>query len=254
MRYWIIRYTKLYQEPKVSNKICDIPSRIVVTSLLERQNGYHKIQYRQFTGWVREEHIEPFVVSLSENVVQINNPTPAEYDAPQYVVYNGTTQFNMCGQLCVAYVFRESSLETFLEKWKNIHGSYWKQVFGTGKARGTSVDELVNMTKTYPSKTIPIQKAMDDSVSKLYLLSPVRLSKWLEDGWKYIAGVKISNQTGVLQQTGILHWVCIDRVFTERFGGMVEMYNPFPNAIERYSWNEFLLSAGVPYGILVKPL
>jgi hypothetical protein len=69
---------------------------------------------------------------------------------------------------------------------------------------------------------------------------------------KAIVSVHIDGQTGRLNGGGILHWVCIVDTFEDRCGyGMVDVYNPYPNRVERYSYAEFLASARAPYGIVL---
>ena len=255
MKHWIIKYTSLYKEPKVGIKICDLPARSVVTVLNEYQSIYTKVKFRNFVGWVYNNYLEEIVEEFPRGVVQIDNPTPEDYDAAQYIIYNGNTQYNLCGEMCVAYIFGDS-VENFLEVWKAKPNSYFQRVFGTGKARGTNAEELKDMVKVYAnSATLYAQNALHDTMSSRVLLSPARLRNWLEDGWKYIASVKISGVTGELQPTGILHWVTITKITPDGIGrGWVELYNPFPNQKERYSWKEFVASAGNPYGIFVKQL
>jgi hypothetical protein len=81
--------------------------------------------------------------------------------------------------------------------------------------------------------------------------------RYTVSGLQQIAGravvsVYIDKYSGRLKPSGILHWVVVTAVTPERTGyGRVEIYNPFPNRIEAYSWSEFVASAGVPYGVVM---
>jgi hypothetical protein len=63
--------------------------------------------------------------------------------------------------------------------------------------------------------------------------------------------VHISNKTGVLQPSGTLHWVVVKNVNLERYKmGTVEVYNPFMDRNEIYSYREFAASAWAPFGVV----
>jgi hypothetical protein len=65
-----------------------------------------------------------------------------------------------------------------------------------------------------------------------------------------IASVNMDGGTGWLRGSGVLHWVVVTKVIPERNGlGFVEVYNPAMNRIEYYSWQEFINSARMPYGV-----
>jgi hypothetical protein len=75
------------------------------------------------------------------------------------------------------------------------------------------------------------------------------MQRLLESG-SVIASVNIDGNTGWLRGSGVLHWVVVTKVIAERNGlGFVEMYNPAMNRIEYYSWQEFINSARLPYGV-----
>jgi len=56
---------------------------------------------------------------------------------------------------------------------------------------------------------------------------------------------------GRLRGQGIGHWVIVDSVEPERFGGQVYIYNPAPNRIEEYSYDQFIASAVKPFGLFI---
>ena len=97
------------------------------------------------------------------------------------------------------------------------------------------------------------------SVSLASVLTDPVLAKarYTVSGLKAIAGravvsVRMDKWTGRLKPSGVLHWVVVTDVIPERTGyGGVEVYNPFPNRIEAYSWAEFTASAGVPIGVVL---
>jgi hypothetical protein len=75
------------------------------------------------------------------------------------------------------------------------------------------------------------------------------MRKLLESG-SVIASVNMDGGSGILRGSGVLHWVVVTKVTPERNGlGWVEVYNPAMNRIEVYSWQEFINSARLPYGV-----
>jgi hypothetical protein len=55
-----------------------------------------------------------------------------------------------------------------------------------------------------------------------------------------------------MRGSGALHWVVVDRIVADGVNrGFMELYNPAPNRVQLYSWDEFIKSAGSPYGLWV---
>jgi len=70
-----------------------------------------------------------------------------------------------------------------------------------------------------------------------------------------IAGVKIDKFSGKLRGQGVGHWVVLDKITPNEInGGWVELYNPFPNKRQEYSYVEFIKSCSGPSwnGVWVK--
>ena len=79
---------------------------------------------------------------------------------------------------------------------------------------------------------------------------PEQLAALMRD-YDIISSVRMNKITGRLDKTGVLHWIVPVSIWLDRFGyGTIDIYNPFPNRVERYSWAEFVSSAGWVYGTM----
>lgn len=179
-------------------------------------------------------------VYYPNNVLKIPDATPSQTDAAQYMIRKGKIQYNLCGEMCVAYLMKDDThtdtLDDYLDYWEVKDPKWYQSWFPNGISRTTSLIDLQRMlgdygvTGTFPKLTaIPMQ------------------TNWLEGmvaNSQAIVGVNIDN-TGYLVGKGIPHWVVLTR-FTkiDANHAIVDIYNPFTNAIEPYGWKEFLNSMG----------
>ncbi len=77
-----------------------------------------------------------------------------------------------------------------------------------------------------------------------FKLSPGRLSKMLESFY-LLVHVSIDGVTGKLRGAGVGHWIVVDKVTPDGVnGGRVELYNPFRNKRQEYSYDELVNSVG----------
>lgn len=227
-----------------------------------QQNEEKKWVTSTVSGWVNEIYLDDYVEKYPGNVVKIDNPTEDPRDAQQYMIWDKNTadasdtgvRYNMCGEFCVAYIVRKEidpniSIESVLEKWKSApkekrgHFSY---TLSTIK-NGTTVSHLKDILQLYPEYTSP----QDQDQIFMDLRTGLDLKdgpfKW--DGIKdrirthhLIALVKIDTSGTLIprEKAGISHWVLVENV--TRNGKAVELYNPFPNKLQEYSFTEFISS------------
>lgn len=263
MKYWVIKQAALRATPNGS-KLLDLPlgARVEETGNTQvvHYNGveslwrevFYETSARAYCGWMYAAFLEELVNEFPLSVVEIRYQTVEPNDAAQYMIWKNNVQYNLCGELCVCYITGDA-LDLMLTKWEAKEVSLFRSVFGGGRARGTSPFELNSMLAVYgyiPS--IRLEDGFYDRVLERALVSPGRMAKLLETH-RAIAGVKISGSTGTLQNSGVLHWVVVEKVIPDGVNrGWVELYNPFPNQMQRYSWSEFAASMGSPYGLLVK--
>ena len=257
MKYWVNGYAPLYDYGGV--KLVTIPERSVVESLdwhesfagVERDNVAFYSKGRSYRGWLYSGYLEPYVESYPKDCVSISNQTPDETDAEQYAMIHGVKQTELCGELSCAFVLGVS-LDDVLAEWQREKPSIYQAVFnlfGSKKASGTGPGQLLTIFQAFERNGKMLTDVLRDPV----LQRPRYTVRGLGNlAGRAIVGVKINKLTGRLQASGILHWVVVTKVIPERGGyGLIEIYNPFPNRVEVYGWEQFIASAGVPYGVVM---
>jgi len=239
-------YSPIMSEPSSSSKkLIDLNPSTVVEIVGEIVNGFDNVKYiysdgKIYVGWMDARYLDPYIENYAKNCVDISDiATSNPNDAQQYVMWNGKTQYNMCGELCVCYILGIPKLSTFLNDWKVKDPSTYNRIFGSGVASGTSETDLVSMIEMYGYDSSTLS-----STYKQY--TPNLLTVSLTGS---IVGTRINTSNGRLNGGGAGHWVVVTGNLQERCGyGSTRIYNPFPNRIEAYSYSEFRASANVPYG------
>jgi hypothetical protein len=256
---WTISYTPLRSSPN-GTKIQDIPTGATVVLTGEEQEvevsgrslKWEKVTYRGKTAWVQSAYLEELVEKFSEYEVQIPTATEDETDAAQYMILNGDLKYNMCGQLCAAFIGGDDII-TFVEKWKETSPVYYNWTMAGDKDQPTGLDVLMSMLKVYGYRSntedvIGFGAGLTDPVIGLKL-SPGRIQKLLEN-YYLIVVVRIDRITGKIRPQGIGHWVVVDKVQSNGINsGWVELYNPFTNKRQEYSYDEFITSCNGGYGV-----
>jgi hypothetical protein len=257
---WVNRFAPLYKPAADMNitpltlriKLMDLFERTIVEATGEKREPYEEVNYitekGTTTGWMFSADLEDYVEKYPRDCVEIPNQTPNPNDFEQYFMFNGVKQVNACGELCVCYILG-ISLQEMLENWQLKAPSFWKRIFGSGRARGTSASELSEMFAIFAQPSIQLTTALLEPHINRNRYTIKGMQRLIENG-SVIASVNMDGTTGWLRGSGVLHWVTVTRVIAERNGlGFVEVYNPAMNRIEYYSWAEFINSARQPYGV-----
>lgn len=237
MKYWTN-----WQAPLINatthKKILDVPLNAIVDVNFEGDEYF--VSWRDNHGIMDKKYLEPFVHALPSDCVDMDDiQTPDPNDAAQYILRDGVKQVNMCGQMCMAYLL-ELPLKTVLDEWQAKDPSMYQRIFRTSKkATGTSDGDLIHMLGLFGEKAHSL-------TMKKY--SPATLKPSI------IASCNIDGGTGALRGAGVLHWVVVVDVVPDRQGfGWIDVFNPFQNCVERYSWREWLASTrNSPYGVEVE--
>jgi hypothetical protein len=175
-----------------------------------------------------------------DNVLKIPNATPETRDAAQYMIRHGRKQYNLCGEFTVAFCMQDEAgtddIDAFLDYWQAKDLKWYQSVFQNGLGRTTGVYDLDRMLSAYgvqtPSKPFAVCP-----------MNPLGLSTVLKD-FQAIIGVQIDH-TGYLVGKGIPHWVVLDRLtMIDSLHAICDVYNPFTNSMEPYSWKELMTSTG----------
>ena len=246
-------YTPLMQYPKKGIKILDLNPATVLESTGEISTSIDGLVWecvlcntlnKTYVGWIETRLLDPYVEGYAKDCVDIADiQTPEPTDAEQYVLWHKYKQVNLCGELAVCYLLN-LPLSTMLKHWEVKQPSFFKRVFGQGMARGTGDGELLEMFALFGGTATRLTTVLNG-------YTPHRL-QMLAETFGVIAGCKIDSKSGRLRGQGVGHWVVVTKVIPERTNyGLVEIYNPFPNRVEVYSYNEFVASARSPFGAVI---
>ena len=222
------------------------------------------------TGWVRDDLFDAYMEKFPNHEVDIpGNPTLPEdpfphatdnpNDAAQYMVLGKDKQgkeivkFNLCGELCVAFVMGVG-IKQFLKDWENTPGSLFKWALGGDSDKATDASVIKNMLKTYSSITdgniVDFAESLNESIFEGQNVTPGRFKRMLQTHY-LLANVVINKFTGKLipaddkKTDWAGHWVILDKVVPNDIdSGRVEIYNPFLNRRQEYSYDNFISSFG----------
>lgn len=184
-----------------------------------------------------------------DHILNIPNATPETKDAAQYMFYRGRKQFNLCGEFCVAYCMRDEAhtdnIDEFLAYWEAKEIKWFNSLFKDKLARTTGVYDLNKMLGAYDAtNTFPLADVL---INNPYIVREQLTS------YQAIIGVQI-DYAGYLVGKGIPHWVVLESVLViDELHAICDVYNPFTNAKEPYSWKELMISTGAyKYGLWVE--
>jgi len=248
---WCIGLTGLRESPN-GRKILDIPPGAVIdiTGMQEirRMDGHDvlwsEITYRGHTAWANDRLLEDYEEKYPEEVL-IPNPTAEPNDAAQYMLLDGRIKYNMCGELCAAFVGGDD-IETFVAKWELVSPKFYKWALMGNNDNPTGIDALESMLRVYGYEfpMLRFQAGLTDPVIG-FKVTPRRLQRMLKTHY-LIINANIDGQTGKLRGQGVGHWVVVDSIQPYGInGGWVLLYNPFPNRRQEYSYDEFINSGGI---------
>lgn len=227
----------LYKTATGTVKHFDLPLHAVVKTGVAVGSRV-EVTYNGVSGWVDADYLDEYHETLPRDCVDLDGiQTPNPNDAEQYIIINGEKIVNACGMLCIAFVLNKPALNVF-QTWERSNPKHYDYIDGRNWL--TSADDLKTILDGYNVVSHPLR------------LSRLTNGKLYQIPGKVIIGVSINKYSGKLQASGIRHWVVVTEIFRERYGGTVDVYNPFPNRIERYSWDEFTASVGRVGGLAVK--
>lgn len=265
---WVVTQARLRDVPggqPGSIILCEMPFGSLVEVVGESTSTYsgmltpwteviYQTSLRTYRGWTYSGFLEDYDPAEHLPVVAIENPTPNPQDAAQNAILFGQTQYNLCGQLCVAYL-AGVSLETMLNVWGVKAPTVFNRIFYGGRGRTTGIPDLQSMLTAFDFSTPaqPFQDALRDPVLERTLVTPGRVARLLQER-RAIIGVSIEGALGRLKPSGIPHWVVLEQVHPRGINdAVVEIYNPYTNQMEIYSWAELIASMGTyPHGLWVE--
>jgi len=225
---------------------------------------WSEVKFKGRTAWIRENALDDLIDRFPNGDVNIPHPTPDENDAAQYMFLDGESgkKNNMCGELCASYII-DVDIESFVTGWKNKAAQYYKLAIAGAANNTTGLDSLQSMFLVAPYNAQPadimtFNTGLQDPITGRTVVSPGRLKEKLKD-YHLVAGVFIRKDdlhTGKLSGQGHGHWVVLESVTpngrASGNGGWVEIYNPFPNQRQEYSYDEFMTSFRTMDGLWIK--
>jgi len=171
------------------------------------------------------------------------NPNPDLNEPAEYIFVEGKKKYNLAGEFCAAYIVKDT-IDDLLIRWKKSSPTYYNMVVDNDKPVG--FDALENILNVYGYHTaeghiLKFRDGMTDPGKRL-IISPSRFKNMLETCY-LIAGVSIDVKdvkSGNLREKGIGTWVVLDKIMQN--DEWVEVYNPYPNRMQKYSFDEFMKS------------
>ncbi|MCJ7431940.1 MAG: hypothetical protein MUO77_00480 [Anaerolineales bacterium] len=266
---WCVASAEIKDDPG-GVKIFDADEGIVVepTPTPQRLDNqgmkWSEVKFRGRTAWIRETALDDLIDRFPDGDVKIPNATPDENDAAQYMFLEEESgvKNNMCGQLCASFIIGVD-IESFVKDWKNKATQYYKLAIAGAADKPTGLDSLQSMFRVAPYEAQPadimsFNAGLKDPIIGRTIVSPGRIKEKLLD-YHLVAGVfmrRDDHYTGKLSGQGIGHWVVLESITPNGRaggnGGWVEIYNPFPNKRQEYSYDEFMASFRTLDGLWVK--
>lgn len=188
-------------------------------------------------GWVYALGLNEYVEE-SPTIVRIPDPLKTIGHVEQYIVWEGSVKYNLCGEFCASYLGQDD-IHWFLSKWRTASPQNYTVAVINDRPTGISV--VKTMLDVYKLEYVDALNLLTDKHLGFFY-SPERFLRILLQGYKLLCGVKIGND-GKLNTGTTGHWVVLEDVEPLRDGdGIITIYNPFPNRKQKYSYAEFIKS------------
>jgi hypothetical protein len=254
---WTVKYTSVHKTPGGA-WLLDLPQGTLCEPTGQTQTIPYRglpqtnwteiivrFAIREWQGWIYSPCLEEYTEEFPP-IVPIAFPTPTPQDAAQYIIWRKNIQFNLCGQFCICYLLGKN-IEDLLAFWELKAAPWYKRILKNERSQPTGIPDLDSILSLFgfPVPSVTFNGGLKDPLLGRALITPARMAAKLQTH-QAIIGVKINSLTGELRPTGTPHWVVLEKCIPDGINrGMIELYNPFPNRIQRYSWNEFATSAGL---------
>jgi hypothetical protein len=276
-RKWIIGQPRFYKDVKKeqgsenisvseADYLGELPPLTVISIPLNQRKFIDKlgalwseIMYRnsegeEVLGWVKDGFLEDVAENprFKEAEVLIPHPSKDPNDAAQNLMWDSehVVKRNMCSELSVAFIVGDD-IETLLRKWEAFD-----KLFYPSLVKGNRDNPLVDIhidkileAYGYPKTNLKYKDGLTDRGIG-FVPTPGRFKKMLETCY-LIANVRIDSSGKLVSKEdgqGVGHWVVVDKITPYGVGrGRVEIYNPYPNKREEYSFADFLRSCAPSY-------
>lgn len=231
-------------------KITDKNGKLWSEVLFKNEKG------QEIKGWVLDGFLEDVFETPNSagNIV----PIPEKYatedptDPAQFIFWDSASvvKTNMCGEFCVAFIGGDD-IETFLRKWEQNDNIFYPWAIKGDKNKALLDFHIDKMLEVYgyPVHNTPFKIGLTD-LGIGFVPTPGRFEKMLETSY-LIANVRIDSSGKLVSKEegqGVGHWVVLDKVTPYGINrGRVEIYNPYHNRREEYSYSDFIRSCAPTY-------
>lgn len=250
MKFWTVIAATLRAQPPTGIKITTIPAYEIVEAdditssdnykVFPGYGYYRQITWRTKTGWVYDGLLDPYnrPSELEGSTVFIPDEIAIPGRPKQYVIWEGATKFNRCGDFDCAYIGHDP-ITDFWTKWKYTHKKHYNAIVPRDKVTGYADLDTMLTVYGYQAPNTRMADALYDKTLQLSIMTPGKLQARLTSEY-LIANVKI-NKKGELDPAGKTpHWVVVERVEPLLINdGWVFLYNSFWNRPERYTYQHF---------------
>ncbi len=184
-------------------------------------------------------------------IVPVKNKKTGEFD--EFDEFAGK-KFNLCGELSIAYVLQKD-IDTVIRTWRENSFAVYDKMIGEGNDKPLGQFEMDDIFRLFkeevkfeyyipdPQKE-PARTRIPFAAENETRRASIDFQNKLKDFY-LITNVRINTGTGELvpkENEERNHWVVVERITHE--GKRVELYNPFPNKRQSYSFGEFYNAVG----------
>jgi hypothetical protein len=187
----------------------------------------------------------PIIYLLKNPICQKGDPKQNLILGPSGLGFEGlgnTPKNNLCGELAVMAAVGEQDLRNGFGKFIGLGDKYLNILQNDDQTGPEALIPLFN-AYGYDAKLVPDGK----------MLTPSELSKGIDDGKKYVILVDLDTNSGMVSTMDNTsghhagHWVTVTGVYQDNQGNVwVDVYNPYTNQVERYSWETICASSKNP--------
>ena len=245
---WDIPLQSVVTIPQSQRKIIDKLGAVWAQVVYKNSDG------EEVQGWVKDGFLEDVAENqkFKDAEVLIPHPTKDPNDPAQYMIWDSETvvKTNMCSELCVAFIGGDD-IETFLRKWEAHDKLFypWAVKGNSNKPLLWFHIDIMLEVYGYPKPNLKFKAGLTDPGIG-FMPTPGRFKKQLETR-VLIANVRIDSSGKLVSKEdgqGVGHWVVLDNITPYGVGrGRVEIYNPYPNRREEYSYADFIRSCAPSY-------
>ncbi|MFH2103339.1 MAG: SH3 domain-containing protein [Chloroflexota bacterium] len=146
---------------------------------------------------------------------------------------------NLCGYFCAAFIANIGIHDIIQEVRTNLPTDYRNYIIPN---KTHPIDAVVRILNIYGFECREFSSSMYDSISNSQIITPGSIKRNIDAGNVLVAGVVIDGSGRLVDESRIGHWVVVTDVILSGTDAWVDIYNPYNNQREFYSYKEFMAS------------